>query len=991
VPQVLTKASSLYHFPHHNDDEMSSNGKGGGQAGNGFKPLGLSEPVFKGVVRMGFRVPTPVQRKALPVILSGADTVVMARTGSGKTAAFLIPLLETLLANSGSTTTTAAGQQRKGVRGLVLSPTRELSLQTLRVLKKLSHFTELRSVGIHGGEGMENQFDLLSSKPDIIVATPGRLAHHLSEIPDFDLKECQICILDEADRLLEMGFAMQLRQISKTLPPDRCQKVLLSATMPKMLVEFTRGGFTTDPQMVRLDQEATVSEDLRISFITCRSLEKDAVLLQILHAIQEDTEQHTGTRTGLTLIFCATRHHVEYLATLLQASGQKVSMIYGTMDHEARNANLAAFRNGTKPIMVVTDVAARGVDIPFMDHVIHYHFPPTAKLFIHRSGRAARAGRIGFCWSLVDPEELPYMVDLHLFLGRKMTTSKGTISTEWVDNMEGEEDESSSSEKKVLGGETIPPYTLNEMTPEMVHYGSVPESILTIEVENVRRIMDSELSGSEHSESMRALTKVCTNAMKQYRKTRPEASREGVRRAKAILEGVKVETGERVNGTSIPPHPLLEGLEMKIYERQKDEGKIGTLNGIENQKKRQEFLQAMARLRPKETVFEAFATGGGKETGVGSQVDKGRTTSSSKKNDSSFALSAMKRMRRQMRMARDKGSALVVAGSQTGLDGKEEDGGMTMNEEDTATGPSETTIPEKPIKASLVDSITETAENLLPTRRRLSKAERKQLKTNPSSGATSVVTETKKNKSRGETDFRDHAFFIENNAVKNLEESKRQQQIEAAMQPSAANSIKGVIGNALRIEEAMMDIVGDEREEMVQKHRMMRWDTSKRKYVQTTVGAELSGESRSKRLKLESGQIVKSDKAKLGELYEKWQKKTSRSVGRDGVFDTPTATDDVHTKVSTATGRRGGGGMKSSSSGGGKKEKQSDSDRPMSAKSIKQERERKQNMKLKNMKKDDRRRLERRQKGSKGGSSPGDRSKMVRNKASFKGKMKGKR
>jgi ATP-dependent RNA helicase DDX54/DBP10 len=948
---------------------MATKGKGGGQVGNGFKPLGLSEPVFKGVVRMGFRVPTPVQRKALPVILSGADTVVMARTGSGKTAAFLIPLLETLLANP-ATSTGIGASQRKGVRGLILSPTRELSLQTLRVLKKLSHFTDIRSIGIHGGEGMENQFDLLSSKPDVIVATPGRLAHHLSEIPDFDLKDCQICILDEADRLLEMGFAMQLRQISRTLPADRCQKVLLSATMPKMLVEFTKGGFTTDPQMVRLDQEATVSEDLRISFITCRSLEKDAVLLQILYAIQDDTEKHKGTRTGLTLIFCATRHHVEYLATLLQASGQKTSMIYGTMDHEARNANLAAFRNGTKPIMVVTDVAARGVDIPFMDHVIHYHFPPTAKLFIHRSGRAARAGRIGYCWSLVEPEELPYMVDLHLFLGRKMTTSAGAISTEWA---ELEEEAGSEKPKDV-----VVPYTLSEMTPEMVHYGSVPESILTMEVENVRRIMDSELSGSEHSEAMRALSKVCTNAMKQYRKTRPEASREGVRRAKAILEGVKIDTGERVNGTSIPPHPLLEGLEREHYERQKDKGKIGTLNDLENQKKRQEFLLAMSRLRPKETVFEAFATGGGKETGVGSQVDKGRTTLSSKKNDSSFALSAMKRMRRQMRMARDKGSALVVAGSQNALDQNDE-GGITTTKQDQGGTASEGSIPEHPSKAGLIDFITGTAETV-PTRRRLSKAERKQIKKDPS-GTIGSSIETKKMKSTRETDFRDHAFFIETNAVNNPEESQRQQQVEAAMQPSAANSVKGVIGSALRIEEAMMDIVGDEREEMVQKHRMMRWDTSKRKYIQTTVGAELSGESRSKRLRLESGKIVKTDKMKLGELYEKWQKKTSRSIGRDGVFDTPTTPDDVD--LNASTGRRRGGVKPAV-----KKIKESDSDKPKNAKAIKQERERKQNMKLKNMKKDDRRRLERRQKGGHVGS--GDRSKVASKKKVFSAK-KGRR
>ena len=211
--------------------------------GNGFKPLGLSDPVFRGVVRLGFRNPTPVQRKALPVIMSGADSVVMARTGSGKTAAFLIPLLENLLANQPNADSTVRG----GVRGVVLSPTRELSLQTLRVLRKLAHFMEdIRAIGIHGGEGMEKQFDLLASKPDVIVATPGRLAHLLSEIPDFTLSSTVMCILDEADRLLEMGFAAQIRQIARSVP-EHCQKVMLSATMPKVLVEFTKGGFCTDP------------------------------------------------------------------------------------------------------------------------------------------------------------------------------------------------------------------------------------------------------------------------------------------------------------------------------------------------------------------------------------------------------------------------------------------------------------------------------------------------------------------------------------------------------------------------------------------------------------------------------------------------------------------------------------------------------------------------------------------------------------------------
>lgn len=942
----------------------NSHGNGGG-TGNGFKPLGLSEPVFRGICRIGFRKPTPVQRKSLPVVLSGADTCVMARTGSGKTCAFLIPLLEKLLSNEGALSTTSS----PGVRAIVLSPTRELSLQTLRVLKKLSHFMDIRSIGIHGGESIEQQFDALSSKPDVIVATPGRLAHMLSEIPDFHLRDCQICVLDEADRLLEMGFALQLRQIARSLPSEnRCQKLLFSATMPKVLIEFTKSGFCNDPQVVRLDQEATVSEELRISFITCRSMDKDASLLQIISMIHDDTKLNQDTRTGLTLIFCATRHHVEYVTTLLRASGEKATMIYGTLDADARNAHLASFRNGTNPILVVTDVAARGVDVPLCDHVVHYHFPPTPKLFVHRSGRVARAGRIGFCWGLVEPEEMAYMVDLHLTLGRSLITARGrtatssTISAAAIDAGGGatahERKEIEGDDDAKQDGEATEPYTLSSITPETVHYGCIPESILHFAVENVRRVMDSEMAGSDQAHAMQNLTKVCTNAMKQYRKTRPEASKEGVRRAKAILEGRKTETGQRIRGgSSIPPHPLMQGIEMAKYKSDQSRGKITSLNNMESIKQRQQFLQAVSEFRPKETVLEAFATGGGKETGVLSQVDKGRTTASTKKNDSSFALTAMKNMRRQLRIARDKGVALLVAGSSL----SEEANAPSQDQAEQARGPHDRTSnkEERNEKNGTFLRVTSMAPAVNHSKRRVTKAERRRLKKVPkNSGPTTEFLsnpitdqqEKQRKKNMRGNDFRDSSYFIDNDATSNPEEMHRRHQMEASMQPSAASSIKGVVGNALRLEEAMLDMVGDERDQLVQKQRMMRWDRSKRKYVQTTLGAELTGESRSKRIKLESGQIVKSDKLKLGELYEKWQKKTNKSVGRDGVFDNPSQdASDGGTLLNQGRQSRGGG--KKANSVGTSYEK------AKSARSIKVDRERQQDMRLKNMKRADRKKM----------------------------------
>jgi len=473
----------------------------------------------------------------------------------GKTVAFLAPVLERLVAARGENNTSSSSSGSRSAYAVILSPTRELSLQTLRVLNNLGHYCiqnyNFNFIGINGGESMEKQFALLSSNPDIIVATPGRLAHHLSEIPDFHLRQCEVCVFDEADRLFEMGFALQLRQICNTMPEHR-QTMLFSATMPKALVEFTKTGMMHDPQVVRLDSEVQVSEELRIGFITCRSAEKDAVLLHLVRDVlplmkstdveedednQEDNneeddskkkkkkkkikrEKHVGknSKRGLTLIFAATRHHVEYLTLLLTCSGLKATQIYGNMDNQARQHNLREFQSGESPILVVTDVAARGIDIPLIDHVIHYAFPPSAKLFIHRSGRAARAGRIGYCWGIVDPEELPYMVDLHLFLGRKMST--GQIEKNNEDDEESEEtdkekedstDNNTKKEETTENEEEEVTYSLNDMTPDMVHYGSVPESVLVEEVENVRRIAQSELAGSHDAETLRNMTKVCNN------------------------------------------------------------------------------------------------------------------------------------------------------------------------------------------------------------------------------------------------------------------------------------------------------------------------------------------------------------------------------------------------------------------------------------------------------------------------------------------------
>lgn len=735
----------------------------------------------------------------------------MARTGSGKTIAFGIPLVERLL-------------QGNHHRALILSPTRELSMQTLRVMQRLTK--SLRCVGIHGGEGMEKQFDLLSSNPNIIVATPGRLAHHLSEIKDFSLKQTAVCVLDEADRLMEMGFGPQIRIIFQRLP-EICQKMCVSATLPSQLVEFTKLSLQ-DPNMVRL--EHGMSEDLRCAFILSRTDEKEAVLLRILEQIRGESK---------TLIFVATRHYCEYVCALLEQEGYAATMIYGTLDAQARRENLADFSGGRKPILVTTDVAARGIDIPLLDHVVHYHHASSAKLFVHRSGRAARAGRIGYCWAMANPEEVPYMMDVLLYLNVEISNGDST-------------------------------YTLESMTPSMVHYGMIPNLEMPSAV-------DADLQ------------RVCKNSWKQYIRTRPEASREAVRKAKALLEGAKLKTGQRVRESSLQAHPLFRD-ETESVDRQ-------------------EWLAAVASYRPKETIFEA---GKRRVDQVVSHVDKGRT--SSKRPSGESALLAMRDMRRQMRIVRDQ--SCVVAGSELA----DELNNKVEEEEEVVEDEHEETKPEpKPQQPDY-------------SKRRMSKAERKRLKKGAASAtsSTAAVTFSKPAKTMRGHDFRDENFYVSD------EIDLKERRIEAALQPNAG--IKKVA--AMRLEEAMLDIVGDERDDLVQRQRMMRWNKSKRKYMATTVGSELSGDSKTKKMRLESGQLVKTSKLKLGELYEKWQKKTNRSIGRNGVFDD---------NEGTMAGQSRGKGAHDAT------------DEAKSAATIRKERQKKQNMKLKNMKKADRRHVEKKQ------------------------------
>ena len=517
------------------------------QKSGGFESMDLPPDIFRAIKRKGYRLPTPIQRKAIPVISTGVDVVAMARTGSGKTAAFVVPVLAALQKHS----------LRNGARALILAPTRELALQTFAVTRDMAKFTDLRLCALVGGDSMEMQFEDLANNPDVIVATPGRVLHHTNEIESFSLRLVEKVVLDEADRLLEMGFQDQLSEIMKKVSQSR-QTLLFSATLPSALAEFVKVGLR-DPRVIRLDAEMKISEDLRLTFALVRKEEKIAALLRILQTVVENEKSQT-------VVFASTRHHVEHLETLLKKEGHSCVSIFGAMDFAARKIALATFKSGKANVMVVTDVAARGIDVPLLDNVINYDFPANAKLFVHRVGRVARAGRKGIAHSILIKEELGYVVDLHLFLGRKIKPAD-IVPPQNEEEAEKRAREGDANEESVVG--------------------TFPIGSLDLLADRVRELHETHIE-------LEALQKTTVNAYKAYQKTRIPASSESVARAKPLIE--------------CGPHPLFCAA---IFRKASNAGGTANTTTYKNAKELAELMRGMKNYRPHATVLEAeFASAG---------------------------------------------------------------------------------------------------------------------------------------------------------------------------------------------------------------------------------------------------------------------------------------------------------------------------------------------------------------------------------------------
>nr|XP_021531133.1 ATP-dependent RNA helicase DDX54 [Aotus nancymaae] len=498
----------------------------------GFQSMGLSYPVFKGIMKKGYKVPTPIQRKVRGGAVDGMEDqfaalhenpdIIIATPGrlvhvavemnlklhsveyvvfdeadrpgpgllwllQGNSVVTILWYILTCISCQSSAFASYLSTGLSSVPslgpvflrlGYAASPGRLVMGRETRAICSIKLTPSLLP-------RMEDQFAALHENPDIIIATPGRLVHVAVEM-NLKLHSVEYVVFDEADRLFEMGFAEQLQEIIARLPGGH-QTVLFSATLPKLLVEFARAGLT-EPVLIRLDVDAKLNEQLKTSFFLVREDTKAAVLLHLLRNVVRPQDQ--------TVVFVATKHHAEYLTELLMTQRVSCAHIYSALDPTARKINLAKFTLGKCSALIVTDLAARGLDIPLLDNVINYSFPAKGKLFLHRVGRVARAGRSGTAYSLVAPDEIPYLLDLHLFLGRSLTLARPLEEPSGVAGVDG-------------------------------MLGRVPQNVVDEEDGGLRSTLEASLE-------LRGLARVADNAQQQYVRSRPAPSPESIKRAKEL-------------------------------------------------------------------------------------------------------------------------------------------------------------------------------------------------------------------------------------------------------------------------------------------------------------------------------------------------------------------------------------------------------------------------------------------------------------------------
>ncbi len=368
-----------------------------------FADLNLAEPILRALATENYTVPTPIQAQAIPFAMAGRDILGLAQTGTGKTAAFALPILHRL-------SLTTRRVEPKTCRALILSPTRELASQIAESFRVYGRHQHLSIATVFGGVSFRPQAERLARGVDILVATPGRLIDHLDQ-RTLQLGSVEILVLDEADQMLDMGFVHAIRRIARDLPKKR-QSLFFSATMPQAIGQLA-GELLHEPAEVTVTPASTTVKAIAQQVIFVETARKRTVLVDLLR------EQSAGR----TLIFTRTKHGANHVADHLEANGIPAGAIHGNKSQGQRERALAGFRDGSVKVLVATDIAARGIDVDDVTHVINFDLPNIAESYVHRIGRTARAGASGIAISFCDGEERPFLRAIEALIRERIATT----------------------------------------------------------------------------------------------------------------------------------------------------------------------------------------------------------------------------------------------------------------------------------------------------------------------------------------------------------------------------------------------------------------------------------------------------------------------------------------------------------------------------------------------------------------------------------------
>ncbi|HKJ28184.1 MAG TPA: DEAD/DEAH box helicase [Anaerolineales bacterium] len=360
-----------------------------------FNQFNLDSRLNAGIQKSGFNKPTPIQETAIPAALAGRDLIGTAQTGTGKTAAFVLPILHKLLTKPG-----------KGTRALIITPTRELADQILQAVRRLKGSANIRSIAVYGGVGANPQIEALRSGAEIVVACPGRLLDLINK-GHANLRGVEILVLDEADRMLDMGFLPDIKRILKHVPPKR-QTMLFSATFPKEIEQLARQTLN-NPERIAIGLARPANTVAHTLYPVPQHLKK-GLLLKLLKK----------TDTDSVLIFTRTKHRARRLAKQISKAGYDVTSLHGDRSQGQRTSALKGFKQGRHQIMVATDIAARGLDIDSISHVINFDMPDTADAYIHRIGRTGRAKRTGKAFTFMTPDDLDMVRKIEKIMKEKL-------------------------------------------------------------------------------------------------------------------------------------------------------------------------------------------------------------------------------------------------------------------------------------------------------------------------------------------------------------------------------------------------------------------------------------------------------------------------------------------------------------------------------------------------------------------------------------------